>query len=117
MNGTSLSPLMSPTECVPPNHPENSLWPGTGKSGVGCETALVLRVGLTGGIGSGKSEASKRFVALGAVLIDADQAAHDVVAAGTPGLAQVVEEFGPEVLRADGNLDRERVAGIVFNDP
>jgi dephospho-CoA kinase len=82
-----------------------------------CKTALVLRVGLTGGIGSGKSEASRRFVALGAVLIDADQAAHDVVAAGTPGLARVAEEFGPDVLRDDGTLDREQVASIVFNDP
>jgi len=77
----------------------------------------VLRVGLTGGIGSGKSEASRRFVACGAVLIDADQAAHDVVAVGTPGLARVVEEFGPDVLKPDGSLDRERVASIVFADP
>jgi dephospho-CoA kinase len=82
-----------------------------------CETAPVLRVGLTGGIGSGKSEASRRFVALGAVLVDADQAAHDVVAVGTPGLDRVVAEFGPEVLRSDGSLDRERVASIVFTDP
>jgi dephospho-CoA kinase len=77
----------------------------------------VLRVGLTGGIGSGKSEASRRFAALGAVLIDADQAAHDVVAIGTPGLAAVVADFGPEVLKPDGSLDRERVASIVFSDP
>jgi dephospho-CoA kinase len=77
----------------------------------------VLRVGLTGGIGSGKSEASRRFVALGAVLVDADKAAHDVVAVGTPGLEKVVAEFGPDVLKADGSLDRERVASIVFNDP
>jgi dephospho-CoA kinase len=76
----------------------------------------VLRVGLTGGIGSGKSEASRRFVACGAVLLDADQAARDVVAVGTPGLARVVDEFGSQVLRADGSLDRERVASIVFND-
>ena len=82
-----------------------------------CKTAIVLRVGLTGGIGSGKSEASKRFVALGAVLVDADQAAHDVVAGGTPGLERVVAEFGPDVLRPDGSLDRERVASIVFTDP
>ena len=77
----------------------------------------MLRVGLTGGIGSGKSEASRRFVACGAVLIDADQAAHDVVAVGTPGLARVVDTFGPEVLKPDGSLDREQVAAIVFNDP
>jgi dephospho-CoA kinase len=77
----------------------------------------VLRVGLTGGIGSGKSETSRCFVACGAVLIDADQAAHDVVAVGTPGLAKVVAEFGPEVLKPDGSLDRERVAAIVFADP
>lgn len=77
----------------------------------------MLRVGLTGGIGSGKSEASRRFVTCGAVLIDADQAARDVVGIGTPGLAKVVDEFGPEVLSPDGSLDRERVASIVFADP
>ena len=51
------------------------------------------------------------------MIIDADQAAHDVVAVGTPGLAKVAEAFGPEVLKADGSLDRDRVATIVFNDP
>ncbi|MFL6238178.1 MAG: dephospho-CoA kinase [Actinomycetes bacterium] len=76
----------------------------------------MLRVGLTGGIGAGKSEASRRFVACGAILVDADQAAHDVVDIGTPGLARVVDEFGPEVLKPDGGLDRERVASIVFKD-
>jgi dephospho-CoA kinase len=77
----------------------------------------VLRVGLTGGIGSGKSEVSKRLAAQGAVIIDADAIARDVVAAGTDGLAEVVEAFGKEVLLPDGELDRPRLGDIVFADP
>jgi dephospho-CoA kinase len=77
----------------------------------------VLRVGLTGGIGSGKSEVSRRLAARGAVIIDADVAAREVVAPGTPGLAQIAEAFGPEVLGPDGALDRERLGAIVFRDP
>jgi dephospho-CoA kinase len=76
----------------------------------------VLRVGLTGGIGSGKSEVSRRLAARGAVIIDADVAAREVVAPGTPGLAQIAEAFGPEVLGPDGALDRERLGAIVFRD-
>jgi len=77
----------------------------------------VLRVGLTGGIGSGKSEVSRRLAALGAVIIDADVAARRVVDPGTPGLARIEETFGPGVLRPDGALDRERLGAIVFSDP
>jgi dephospho-CoA kinase len=77
----------------------------------------VLRVGLTGGIGSGKSEVSRRLVARGAVLIDADLLAREVVEPGTPGLAAIVEAFGREVLLADGALDREALGRIVFADP
>jgi dephospho-CoA kinase len=77
----------------------------------------MLRVGLTGGIGSGKSEVSRRLAAHGAVIIDADVAAREVVAPGTPGLAQVAAAFGPEVLGADGALDRERLGAMVFRDP
>jgi dephospho-CoA kinase len=77
----------------------------------------VLRVGLTGGIGSGKSEVSKRLAAQGAVIIDADAIAREVVAAGTDGLAEVVEAFGKEVLLPDGELDRPRLGDIVFADP
>jgi dephospho-CoA kinase len=76
----------------------------------------MLRVGLTGGIGSGKSEVSKRLAALGAVVIDADKAAREVVEPGTPGLARIAETFGPGVLRADGALDRAKLAEIVFAD-
>ena len=76
----------------------------------------MLRVGLTGGIGSGKSEVSRRLVALGAVLVDADAVAREVVEPGTPGLAAVVAEFGEQVLRPDGTLDRERLGTIVFAD-
>jgi dephospho-CoA kinase len=77
----------------------------------------VLRVGLTGGIGSGKSEVSKRLAAQGAVIIDADAIAREVVTPGSDGLAEVVEAFGKEVLRADGELDRPRLGDIVFADP
>jgi dephospho-CoA kinase len=71
---------------------------------------------LTGGIGSGKSEVARRFVAHGAVLIDADLVAREVVEPGTPGLAAVVAEFGEDMLRPDGTLDRERLGSIVFAD-
>jgi dephospho-CoA kinase len=77
----------------------------------------VLRAGLTGGIGSGKSEVSRRLAAHGAVIIDADVAARAVVAPGTPGLARVAEAFGAGVLDPDGALDRERLGAIVFADP
>jgi dephospho-CoA kinase len=76
----------------------------------------VLRVGLTGGIGSGKSEAGRRLAARGAVLLDADKAARAVVEPGTPGLARIAETFGPGVLRDDGSLDRAKLAEIVFAD-
>lgn len=76
----------------------------------------MLRVGLTGGIGSGKSAVAKLFVQRGAVLVDADLNARAVVAKGTPGLAAVVREFGDEILRPDGELDREALGRIVFAD-
>ncbi|MEV4231762.1 dephospho-CoA kinase [Streptomyces bobili] len=77
----------------------------------------MLKVGLTGGIGAGKSEVSRLLVACGAVLIDADRIAREVVAPGTPGLAAVVETFGEGVLAEDGSLDRPKLGSIVFTDP
>ncbi|MFI1108506.1 MULTISPECIES: dephospho-CoA kinase [Streptomyces] len=77
----------------------------------------MLKVGLTGGIGAGKSEVSRLLVGHGAVLIDSDRIAREVVAPGTPGLAAVTEAFGAEVLAADGSLDRAKLGGIVFADP
>ncbi|MBV9383142.1 MAG: dephospho-CoA kinase [Streptosporangiaceae bacterium] len=76
----------------------------------------MLRVGLTGGIGSGKSEVSGRLAARGAVVLDADTAARKVVEPSTPGLAQVAVAFGPDVLQPDGSLDRQRLGEIVFAD-
>ncbi|WP_093167513.1 dephospho-CoA kinase [Sinosporangium album] len=76
----------------------------------------MLKVALTGGIGSGKSEVSRRLAALGAVVVDADKIAREVVEPGTAGLAAVVAEFGPEVLREDGTLNRELLGSIVFAD-
>ncbi|MGP3930558.1 dephospho-CoA kinase [Nonomuraea sp. KM88] len=76
----------------------------------------MLTTGLTGGIGSGKSEVSRRLAARGAMVIDADKIAREVVEPGTPGLAKVVAAFGEGVLHPDGSLDRERLGSIVFND-
>ncbi|WP_079032134.1 dephospho-CoA kinase [Streptomyces specialis] len=76
----------------------------------------MLNVGLTGGIGAGKSEAVRLLAARGAVIVDADRIAREVVAPGTPGLAAVVEEFGEGILTPDGALDRERLGRIVFGD-
>jgi dephospho-CoA kinase len=77
----------------------------------------VLRIGLTGGIGSGKSTVSRLLAGRGAVIVDADVIAREVVEPGTPGLAAVVDAFGPEVLTADGALDRPALAAVVFGDP
>lgn len=77
----------------------------------------MLRIGLTGGIGAGKSEVAGLLASFGAVLIDSDQIAREVVAPGTEGLAAVAAEFGKDVLREDGTLDRPRLGSIVFADP
>ena len=77
----------------------------------------MLRVGLTGGIGSGKSTAARRFAELGAVLVDSDVLAREVVAGGTEGLGEVVAAFGAGVLGRDGELDRPALAAVVFGDP
>lgn len=74
-------------------------------------------VGLTGGIASGKSEVSRRFEALGITVADADIAAREVVAVGSPGLAAIGELFGSEVLQADGSLDRAYLRQRVFANP
>jgi dephospho-CoA kinase len=76
----------------------------------------TLHVGLTGGIGAGKSTVARLLAERGAIVLDADFAARAVVEPGTEGLAEVVEAFGPEVLRADGSLDRAAVASVVFGD-
>ncbi|MEV7213088.1 dephospho-CoA kinase [Kitasatospora cineracea] len=77
----------------------------------------MLRIGLTGGIGAGKSEVSRQLAAHGAVIVDSDVIAREVVAPGTPGLAAVAAEFGPGVLLPDGALDRPALGRIVFADP
>jgi dephospho-CoA kinase len=76
----------------------------------------VIKVGLTGGIGSGKSEVARLLAGHGAYVVDADAIAREAVAPGTEGLAGVVAQFGTEVLAADGSLDRARLASIVFAD-
>ncbi|MCM2418748.1 dephospho-CoA kinase [Streptomyces sp. RKAG293] len=77
----------------------------------------MLKVGLTGGIGAGKSEVSRLLASYGAVVVDADKIAREVVEPGSPGLAAVVAEFGTEILTPDGALDRPRLGSIVFADP
>ena len=81
------------------------------------ETAAHVRVGLTGGVASGKSTVSAILSELGAVVIDADALAREVVERGTPGLAAVMEEFGPGLLTAEGDLDRAAMGALVFGDP
>ncbi len=76
----------------------------------------MLKVGLTGGIGSGKSTIAAMFRRLGAHVVDADQVARQVTEPGSPALQEIVETFGREVLRTDGALDRAALARIVFND-
>ena len=76
-----------------------------------------MKVAVTGGIGSGKSAVSSRLATRGAVVVDADRIAREVVEPGTPGLAAVVDEFGSGVLASDGSLDRAALAAIVFADP
>ena len=83
----------------------------------GWQTCGMITVGLTGGIGSGKSTVARLLSSYGAVLIDADVLAREAVAPGTPGLARVIEEFGADVLAPDGSLDRPRLGALVFADP
>lgn len=77
----------------------------------------ALVVGLTGGIASGKSAACARLASHGVTVIDADQAARDVVAPGEPAFEQVVSHFGPRVVAADGALNRARLRDLVYADP
>ena len=77
---------------------------------------MMLAVGLTGGIGSGKSAVADLLVERGAVLIDADQVARDVVAPGGPAYQPLIDRFGPGIVAADGTIDRQALAGIAFAD-
>ena len=77
---------------------------------------MTLRVGLTGGIASGKSTVAKLLASYGAILIDSDVLAREVVEPGTDGLREVVAAFGADVLAADGSLDRAKLGALVFND-
>jgi dephospho-CoA kinase len=77
----------------------------------------VHKIGLTGGIGAGKSTVARLLGEHGAIIVDADALAREVVAPGTPGLREIAETFGNDVLKPDGSLDREALGRIVFNDP
>ena len=80
-------------------------------------TRPVHTIGVTGGIGSGKSSAVQILAELGAVVIDADRVGHEVYAPGTVGFDQVVTAFGRDIVGADGAIDRKRLGAIVFGDP
>src|SRR5579862_2349123 len=77
----------------------------------------MLKIALTGGIATGKSYVLDRFRARGVSCLDADELAHGVMQAGTHAAAAIAERFGPDVLRADGSLDRGKLGKIVFADP
>ena len=79
--------------------------------------SAIKRVALTGGIATGKTHIRKQFESLGVPTIDSDSLSRDAVAPGTPGLAQVIQRFGPDVLDATGALDRRKLGSIVFSDP
>jgi dephospho-CoA kinase len=76
-----------------------------------------LRIGLTGGIASGKSTVAQRFSELGVPVIDADESARIVVAPGSPGLAEIIGNFGENLLTTDGALDRRSLRNLIFSDP
>jgi dephospho-CoA kinase len=76
----------------------------------------VLKIGLTGGVASGKTTVAEMFAALGAGLVDTDVVAREVVQPGSPGLAAVAQQFGPDVITATGELDRQRMRRLVFAD-
>jgi dephospho-CoA kinase len=78
---------------------------------------IVLRIGLTGGIASGKSTVAEMLEARGAAVVDTDVIAREVVAPGSPGLSAVRDAFGDSVLASDGGLDRRKVRGLIFANP
>lgn len=84
---------------------------------LGLHVNEALRVGITGGIGSGKSAVTKRLQSLGIEVIDADIVAREVVEAGSPALKKIAQHFGTDILAKDGSLDRAALRGIVFADP
>ncbi len=76
----------------------------------------MIRVALTGGIGSGKSTVARAFASRGAIVVDADRIARDIVEPGQPALTEIRERFGPGVIQPDGTLDRPGLAAVVFGD-
>ena len=87
-----------------------------GKLAIGNRKLAMLRVGLTGSIGVGKSFVASVFIELGCHVLDADQTAREVVMPGTPGLKALTEAFGEEILNPDGTLNRKHLGAVVFND-
>jgi len=77
----------------------------------------TIRIALTGGIGSGKSQVASMLASRGAIIVDADEVARQIVEPGQPALAEIEAEFGPSVMHEDGTLNRPALAGVAFNDP
>ncbi|MBV53055.1 MAG: dephospho-CoA kinase [Coxiellaceae bacterium] len=77
----------------------------------------MLTIGLTGGIGSGKTSATNYFASLGITIIDADRIAHQITSKGTPEFQHILTHFGPSILQSDGNINRSSLRKIIFNDP
>ncbi len=78
---------------------------------------MTFAVGLTGGIGSGKTTVARLFAAKGAALVDADEISHRLTAPAQPAIAEIARKFGPRFVAADGSLDRKRMRNLVFADP
>jgi len=102
--------------CVEPSPASAGLWPSGAAGGIVAGMSNPTLIGLTGGIACGKSFVSKLLADRGAIIVDADQVARDVVAPGSPGLAEVVAAFGEGMLAPDGALDRAKLGATVFGD-
>jgi len=98
----------------PHRHPGDVAAPGPAPEP---RTPFVLRVGLTGGIATGKSTVARIFENLGGIILDADEVAHRLIEKAARAYAPVLDAFGPSILRQDGSIDRGRLGGIVFADP
>src|SRR3989442_4346852 len=116
VHSPNSEPASPTTAMIRAMTPETNLARGHLVQCVIMQARPFLLVGLTGGIATGKSAVAAMFRLLGAIIIDADVLAREVVEPGQPALAEIVREFGPKMMTADGRLDRKALGGIVFAD-